>query len=157
MSYRPHPAPAPEMNAIPAGKVSVTVTAAVVGPLLTLVATKVQTPSWPSTNAVVWRLSSARSGSAWTRVESTARSFAAFRSPAPETTAVFTAQGKAAKATPASSVKRALSPAATMRRGYAIVQRTDGHVVRAPADVNEGDALRLRLAEGELAARVASS
>jgi exodeoxyribonuclease VII large subunit len=52
---------------------------------------------------------------------------------------------------------RALSPAATLRRGYAIVQRTDGHVVRAPADVAEGDALRLRLAEGELAARVASS
>jgi exodeoxyribonuclease VII large subunit len=52
---------------------------------------------------------------------------------------------------------RALSPAATLRRGYAIVQRTDGAVLRAPADVSEGDALRVRLAEGVLAARVASS
>jgi len=53
---------------------------------------------------------------------------------------------------------RALSPAATLRRGYAIVQRADdGAVVRAPADVADGDALRLRLAEGELAARVATS
>ena len=49
-------------------------------------------------------------------------------------------------------------PDATLRRGYAIVQRADdGAVVRAPADVADGDALRLRLAEGELAARVATS
>ena len=30
---------------------------------------------------------------------------------------------------------RALSPAATLERGYAIVQRADGHVVRAAAEV----------------------
>src|SRR5436309_1018454 len=87
------PAPKAETNAVPAGRVSVTVTAAVVGPVLTLVVTKVQMPSWPSTNAAVWRLSSARSGRAWTRVESTARSFPALRSPAPVTTAVFTVAG----------------------------------------------------------------
>ncbi|MFI6162097.1 exodeoxyribonuclease VII large subunit [Micromonospora haikouensis] len=49
---------------------------------------------------------------------------------------------------------RALSPAATMERGYAIVQRADGHVVRAAGEVGRGDALRVRLAEGELAATV---
>jgi exodeoxyribonuclease VII large subunit len=45
---------------------------------------------------------------------------------------------------------RALSPQATLERGYSVVQRADGHVVRAPGDVASGDELRLRLAEGEL-------
>ncbi|SBV28015.1 Exodeoxyribonuclease VII large subunit [Micromonospora krabiensis] len=49
---------------------------------------------------------------------------------------------------------RALSPAATLDRGYAIVQRADGHVVRAAGEVGKGDPLRVRLAEGELAATV---
>ncbi|MEU4550923.1 exodeoxyribonuclease VII large subunit [Micromonospora violae] len=49
---------------------------------------------------------------------------------------------------------RALSPAATLDRGYAIVQRADGHVVRAAAEVDKGDPLRVRLADGELAATV---
>ena len=49
---------------------------------------------------------------------------------------------------------RALSPASTLERGYAVVQRADGHVVRSPADVAAGDDLRVRLAHGELAARV---
>ncbi|NNH07783.1 exodeoxyribonuclease VII large subunit [Cellulomonas fimi] len=49
---------------------------------------------------------------------------------------------------------RALSPAATLDRGYAVVQRDDGHVVRDPADVAPGDALRVRVARGELAAQV---
>jgi exodeoxyribonuclease VII large subunit len=53
---------------------------------------------------------------------------------------------------------RALSPAATLDRGYAIVQRAaDGAVLRDPDQVGEGDALRLRLANGELAARVSAS
>ncbi len=49
---------------------------------------------------------------------------------------------------------RALSPAATLDRGYAIVQRADGHVVRAASDVAKGDTLRIRLAQGELSATV---
>ncbi|MER6590974.1 exodeoxyribonuclease VII large subunit [Micromonospora purpureochromogenes] len=49
---------------------------------------------------------------------------------------------------------RALSPAATLDRGYAIVQRADGHVVRAAAEVAKGDPLRVRLADGELTATV---
>ncbi|GHS87846.1 exodeoxyribonuclease 7 large subunit [Actinomycetota bacterium] len=50
---------------------------------------------------------------------------------------------------------RALSPAATLERGYAVVQRADGAVLRDPADVSAGDALRVRLARGELGAVVA--
>jgi exodeoxyribonuclease VII large subunit len=49
---------------------------------------------------------------------------------------------------------RALSPAATLERGYAIVQRADGHVVRAADEVKTDDLLRVRLAEGELQATV---
>ena len=49
---------------------------------------------------------------------------------------------------------RALSPAATLERGYAIVQRADGHVVRAADDVKIDDVLRIRLAQGELEATV---
>ena len=48
----------------------------------------------------------------------------------------------------------ALSPAATLRRGYAVLQRADGQVVRAPADVRPGDPLRARLADGELTVEV---
>jgi exodeoxyribonuclease VII large subunit len=49
-----------------------------------------------------------------------------------------------------------LSPAATLERGYAVVQRKDGHVVRKPSDVDGGDTVRLRLADGELTATVDS-
>jgi exodeoxyribonuclease VII large subunit len=48
---------------------------------------------------------------------------------------------------------RALSPRATLDRGYALVQRRDdGHLVRAAADAAAGTSLRLRLANGELSA-----
>jgi exodeoxyribonuclease VII large subunit len=49
---------------------------------------------------------------------------------------------------------RGLSPAATLDRGYAIVQRPDGTVVRAAREVAKGDPLRVRLAAGELAVTV---
>ncbi|MGL5857349.1 MAG: exodeoxyribonuclease VII large subunit [Angustibacter sp.] len=49
---------------------------------------------------------------------------------------------------------RALSPAATMERGYAVVQRTDGFVVRSPDHVSRGDQLRIRVTGGELPAEV---
>jgi exodeoxyribonuclease VII large subunit len=42
---------------------------------------------------------------------------------------------------------RALSPQATLERGYAVVRRTDGSVVRAPADAV--GPLRVRVAGGE--------
>ncbi|GIE21234.1 exodeoxyribonuclease 7 large subunit [Winogradskya humida] len=49
---------------------------------------------------------------------------------------------------------RGLSPKATLERGYAIVQRADGHVVRAADEVAAGDVLRVRLADGELSTEV---
>ncbi|MER6011088.1 exodeoxyribonuclease VII large subunit [Streptomyces bluensis] len=48
----------------------------------------------------------------------------------------------------------ALSPAATLKRGYAVLQKTDGHVVRAPQEVTDGEPLRARVAEGEFTVRV---
>ncbi|MEZ0164640.1 exodeoxyribonuclease VII large subunit [Kineococcus sp. LSe6-4] len=47
---------------------------------------------------------------------------------------------------------RALSPRSTLLRGYAVVQRADGALVREPADAPAGTALRLRLADGEVGA-----
>ena len=44
----------------------------------------------------------------------------------------------------------ALSPQATLDRGYAVVQLPDGTVVRDAAVVVLGEQLRVRLAEGEL-------
>jgi exodeoxyribonuclease VII large subunit len=48
----------------------------------------------------------------------------------------------------------ALSPAATLQRGYAVLQRADGHVVRDPGEVTADEALRARVAEGEFTVRV---
>jgi exodeoxyribonuclease VII large subunit len=45
----------------------------------------------------------------------------------------------------------ALSPAATLRRGYAIIQRADGTVVRMAAQVTGGEKLSVRFAEDQLA------
>lgn len=42
----------------------------------------------------------------------------------------------------------ALSPAATLRRGYAVLQRADGSAVRAADEVTEGEPLRARVADG---------
>ena len=47
----------------------------------------------------------------------------------------------------------ALSPQATLDRGYAVVQHADGSVVRDAADVALTESLRLRVARGELMAR----
>lgn len=46
----------------------------------------------------------------------------------------------------------ALSPAATLRRGYAIVQRADGTVVRSAAQVAAAERITIRLAEDQLTA-----
>ena len=51
---------------------------------------------------------------------------------------------------------RALSPQATLDRGFAVVQDEKGAVVRDPAKVTAGAPLRLRLARGDLAARAVS-
>ncbi|MGQ0467772.1 MAG: exodeoxyribonuclease VII large subunit [Sporichthyaceae bacterium] len=49
---------------------------------------------------------------------------------------------------------RTLSPQATLDRGYAVVQRVDGAVLRRPAETEPGEALQVRLAGGQLLARV---
>jgi len=46
----------------------------------------------------------------------------------------------------------ALSPAATLDRGYAVVQTSSFAVVRSPDDVPAGGALRVRVAAGAFAA-----
>lgn len=50
----------------------------------------------------------------------------------------------------------ALSPAATLERGYAVLQRQDGHAVRAPGDVEAGEKLTARLAAGRIEVVVAN-
>jgi exodeoxyribonuclease VII large subunit len=50
-----------------------------------------------------------------------------------------------------------LSPAATLERGYAVLQRSDGAVVRRTGDTAVGEPLRARLAEGELNVEVRST
>jgi exodeoxyribonuclease VII large subunit len=47
-----------------------------------------------------------------------------------------------------------LSPASTLRRGYAIVQRQDASVVRTAAQVEDGETLTVRFAEDQLTATV---
>ncbi|MET4924654.1 exodeoxyribonuclease VII large subunit [Streptomyces sp. PSRA5] len=47
-----------------------------------------------------------------------------------------------------------LSPAATLERGYAVLQRPDGVVVRSAAEVSAEQELRARVAEGEFTVRV---
>ncbi|MBH5336771.1 exodeoxyribonuclease VII large subunit [Streptomyces pactum] len=49
----------------------------------------------------------------------------------------------------------ALSPAATLRRGYAVLQHQDGSVVRRADEVTADEVLRARVAEGEFAVRPA--
>ena len=43
---------------------------------------------------------------------------------------------------------RTLSPQATLDRGYAVVQKSDGSIVRSPDNLEKGERLRLRLAQG---------
>lgn len=49
---------------------------------------------------------------------------------------------------------RALSPASTLRRGYAIVTRDDGSTVTSIEPICEDDVIVVRLADGEIAAAV---
>lgn len=51
----------------------------------------------------------------------------------------------------------ALSPAATLARGYAVVTTDDGGVVREPAGVNPGQRLNIRVSGGALVARAESA
>ncbi|MER3427351.1 MAG: exodeoxyribonuclease VII large subunit [Pyrinomonas sp.] len=48
----------------------------------------------------------------------------------------------------------ALSPLAVLRRGYALARKESGELIRRARDLRKGDAIRLRLAEGEARCRV---
>ena len=50
----------------------------------------------------------------------------------------------------------ALSPAATLRRGYAVLQRADGRWCATRPRWRAGEELRARVAEGEFTVRVAT-
>lgn len=52
---------------------------------------------------------------------------------------------------------RALSPVATMARGYAVAQGADGKVLRSPDEVAVDEVVRIRVYEGEISARVTSA
>ncbi|MGI9093609.1 MAG: exodeoxyribonuclease VII large subunit [Mycobacteriales bacterium] len=52
---------------------------------------------------------------------------------------------------------RALSPHATLARGYAVVHRVDRTVLRRAADAESGESLSIRLAEGTLSATATGS
>jgi exodeoxyribonuclease VII large subunit len=52
---------------------------------------------------------------------------------------------------------RALSPAATLERGYAVARTIDGRILRDPADVAAGDALHVTVARGTVETRVERS
>ncbi|MBF4163600.1 exodeoxyribonuclease VII large subunit [Nocardioides acrostichi] len=45
---------------------------------------------------------------------------------------------------------RALSPLQTLRRGYAVLQRDDGHVVTSITEVERGAAVSIRVADGRI-------
>lgn len=47
-----------------------------------------------------------------------------------------------------------VGPAATLARGYAIVRRSGGELVRSVSDVRAGDALQVTVADGDFGARV---
>jgi exodeoxyribonuclease VII large subunit len=65
--------------------------------------------------------------------------------------------GSAARFAAVSARLDALSPLAVLSRGYAIVYREpEGAIVRRAREVSEGDALRLRVAEGEIDATVSA-
>ncbi len=52
---------------------------------------------------------------------------------------------------------RALSPAAVLERGYAVLQTDEGQVVRSPDDAPTGEWLRARLARGSIVVEVVDS
>ena len=52
---------------------------------------------------------------------------------------------------------RALSPLATLQRGYAVLQGADGHVLTSVADVAKGAAVSVRVADGRVHAKVTTT
>lgn len=61
------------------------------------------------------------------------------------------------KLTHAAASMELLSPQRTLERGYAIALKADGRIVRGAADATAGEALTLRVGQGELGVRVEST
>jgi exodeoxyribonuclease VII large subunit len=51
---------------------------------------------------------------------------------------------------------RSLSPQSTLDRGYAVVQRSDGSVLRSPEGLEQGEALRIRVSGGRVDVEVSA-
>ena len=49
---------------------------------------------------------------------------------------------------------RALSPLSTLQRGYAVVEHADGRLVTGRDQIEAGELLRVRVADGDFGARV---
>jgi exodeoxyribonuclease VII large subunit len=64
------------------------------------------------------------------------------------------AAGAHASITAIGDALRALSPAATLERGYAVARLADGTVVREPSQASAGDPLHVTVARGTLTTRV---
>lgn len=56
-----------------------------------------------------------------------------------------------------SGLLRSLGPQAVLNRGYAVVQKSNGSVVRGPKQVTIGEGLDIRVAEGRIGVTVADS
>ncbi|HET6819567.1 MAG TPA: exodeoxyribonuclease VII large subunit [Candidatus Limnocylindria bacterium] len=67
---------------------------------------------------------------------------------------VVRATGARASSEALGDALRALSPAATLERGYAVARLADGTIVRDPGQAAAGDALQVTVARGTLATRV---
>jgi exodeoxyribonuclease VII large subunit len=55
-----------------------------------------------------------------------------------------------------SGLMRSLGPQAVLDRGYAVVQKGDGTVVRGPEQVEAGEGLDVRVAKGRFSVKVES-
>ena len=64
------------------------------------------------------------------------------------------ARAPAQLAGPALATLRALSPTATLERGYAVARPPDGTIVRDPTDVAPGEPLEVVVARGTVDTRV---
>jgi len=109
-------------------------------------------PSWAEESALITGLRDRARRTLLTAIERAIDSIADLRR---RSLARITRQWEAATADidHLSARLRALSPASTLDRGYAIVTVDDGTIVRDERDVAAGDVMTIRVARGSLTAR----
>jgi exodeoxyribonuclease VII large subunit len=54
----------------------------------------------------------------------------------------------------ANTTLRALSPQGTLERGFSIVRNSTNKIIKSSSDVNAGESLRIKFAEGEVVTRI---